>query len=185
MEKEALLKLQQSLEELCHYSKTFNLNFELETFDVDIDKKSLIGKSELAAEVARQVRKTCTNFGLILDLSHFPLQHEETKLALANCSEFMTHLHIGNCVLKDKNHPAYGDQHPRFGVPGGENDVEQVRDFFAALFKLKWFKNDTKISQGNKPVISFEVKPMASENCDIVLANSIRDRKSTRLNSSH
>jgi hypothetical protein len=27
--------------------------------------------------------------------------------------------------MRDKSHPAYGDQHPRFGVPGGENDVPQ------------------------------------------------------------
>lgn len=174
LENKAVLKLLESLQELCSFSKNFNLNFELETFDFDVDKKSLIGKSKLAAEVARQVRKTCNNFGLILDLSHFPLQHEETKTALTNCSEFMTHLHIGNCVLKDKNHPAYGDQHPRFGVPGGENDVEQVREFFTALFELKWLKKDVLTSKENKPIISFEVKPMAGENSNIVLANSIR-----------
>lgn len=174
LEKEAIKKLIQSLEELCNYSQNYNLKFELESFDFDVDKKCLIGKSELAAEVAREIRRKFSNFGLILDLSHFPIQYEETKIALKNCSEFMTHLHIGNCILKEKNHPAYGDQHPRFGIVEGENDVEQVREFFTTLFELGWLKNDGSIKSEDKPIISFEVKPMAGENNNIVLANSIR-----------
>ena len=127
LENEAIQKLLQSLEELCSYSKEYKLNFELETFDFDVDKKCLIGKSELAADIARQIRKKFSNFGLILDLSHFPIQHEQTKTALKNCAVFITHLHIGNSVLKDKINPATGDQHPRFGVAGGETDVEKVK----------------------------------------------------------
>jgi sugar phosphate isomerase/epimerase len=174
LEGEAIKKLLLSLEELCSYSQKYNLRFELETFDFDVDKKCLIGKSELAAMVAGEIRKKFSNFGLILDLSHFPIQFEETQTALKNCLEFITHLHIGNCVLKDKNHPAYGDMHPRFGVPGGENDVEEVTEFFATLFELGWLKDDENIKSEDKPIISFEVKPMAGENSSIVLANSIR-----------
>jgi sugar phosphate isomerase/epimerase len=173
-EKEAIKKLLQSLEELCSYSQKFNLKFELESFDFDVDKKCLIGKSDIAAAIAKEVRKKYSNFGLILDLSHFPLQYEKSGIALKKCAEYITHLHIGNCVLKDKSHPAYGDQHPRFGVTGGENDVEQVREFFAALFDIGWLKNDGSIKPEGKPIISFEVKPMAGENSSIVLANSIR-----------
>ena len=173
LEKEGIKKLIKSLEELCGYSQKYNLKFELETFDFDVDKKCLIGKSELAAEVAADIRRKFSNFGLILDLSHFPLQYEKTKTALKNCSEFMTHLHIGNCVLKDKNHPAYGDMHPRFGVEGGENDAEEVREFFGTLFESGWLKDDG-LKSADKPIISFEVKPMAGENASIVLANSIR-----------
>ncbi len=173
-ESEAIQKLLQSLEELCSYSQKYNLKFELESFDFDVDKKCLIGKSGLAADIAKEVRKKFSNFGLILDLSHFPLQYEQTKKALKNCTGYITHLHIGNCVLRDKSHPAYGDQHPRFGVEGGENDVEQVREFFAALFELGWLKNDGSIKSEDKPIVSFEVKPMAGENSSIVLANSIR-----------
>lgn len=173
LESEAIQKLLQSLEELCSYSQKYNLKLELESFDYDIDKKCLIGKSSLAADVAREARKKFYNFGLILDLSHFPLQHEKTKEALKNSIKFITHLHIGNCVLKDNNHPAYGDQHPRFGVEGGESDVEQVREFLATLFELGWLK-DERIKSEDKPIISFEVKPMAGEKSNIVLANSIR-----------
>jgi sugar phosphate isomerase/epimerase len=174
LESEAIKKLLHSLEELCSYSQKYNLKIELESFDFDVDKKCLIGKSELAAEVAREVKKKFSNFGLILDLSHIPIQYEETKTVLKNCSEYTTHLHIGNCVLKDKTHPAYGDQHPRFGVDGGENDVEEVREFFASLFETGWLKKDRIVKPEDKPIISFEVKPMAGEKSSIVLANSIR-----------
>jgi sugar phosphate isomerase/epimerase len=173
-EKEGISQLLRSLRELCSYSEKYNLKFELETFDFDVDKKCLIGKSELAARVAAEVRYKHANFGLILDLSHFPLQYEKTKIALTQCADYMTHLHIGNCILKNTSHAAYGDQHPRFGVEGGENDIEQVREFFATLFEIGWLKADTNLSPDNKPIISFEVKPMAGENSYIVLANSIR-----------
>jgi sugar phosphate isomerase/epimerase len=174
LEKEGVQKLLESLEELCDYSRRYHLGFELETFDFDVDKRCLIGKSDLAATVAEKIRAKYPNFGLILDLSHLPLQYEPSKTAVKNCARYSTHLHIGNCVLKDGNHPAYGDQHPRFGVNGGENDVEQLRDFFAALFEEGFLKNDPGAKAEEKPLISFEVKPMAGENPGLVLANSKR-----------
>ena len=174
LEGEGVQKLLESLEEFCAYSRKYDLAFELETFDFDIDKKCLIGKSDLAAAVAQKVRTKHPNFGLILDLSHIPLQREPVKTAIKNCAPYTTHFHIGNCVLRDRNHPAFGDQHPRFGVNGGENDVAQLREFFNALFEEGLLKNDTVVKVGDKPLISFEVKPMAGENPLLVLANSKR-----------
>lgn len=174
LEQEGLQKLLESLEEFCDYSQKYNLAFELETFDFDVEKKCLIGKSDLAVTVAQKIRTQYPNFGLILDLSHIPLQYEPTKTAIQNCARYSTHLHIGNCVLKDRNHPAYGDQHPRFGVNGGENDVDQLREFFETLFEERVLKKDTTVKVGERPLISFEVKPMAGENPCLVLANSKR-----------
>lgn len=174
LEDKAIRKLLESLEELCEYSRGFGLGFELESFDFDVDKRCLIGNSELTAAIAGEIRKRYSNFGLILDLSHFPIQYEPTRMALKNCHEYITHLHIGNCVLRDKGHPAYGDQHPRFGVEGGENDVEQVREFFSVLFELGWLKKEGPVRAEDRPIVSFEVKPMAGERSDIVLAGSIR-----------
>ena len=172
LEKKGIEKLLVSLDELCAYSKNYNLRLELETFDFDIDKRSLIGQSALAAEIAKEVNRNHSNFGLILDLSHFPIQYEKTKAALKNCADYTNHLHVGNCVMKDKNHPAYGDMHPRFGVNGGENDVEELREFFETLFELGWLKDHLKPE--SRPIISFEVKPMAGEKSSLVLADSIR-----------
>ena len=167
-EKEALRQLYKSLDELCLYSSKFELGFELETFDFDIDKKCLIGGSDIAAEVAQEVRKNHNNFGLLVDLSHLPLQYETSKKAIKTCASYITHLHIGNCVMKDKNHPAYGDMHPRFGVKGGENDVKEVREFLEAAFE-SGLLNDVK-----RPILSFEVKPMPGESSDLIVANAKR-----------
>lgn len=174
LQEEGVLKLLESLEEFCDYSQKYGLAFELETFDTDVDKRCLIGKSDLAADVARKMRTKYPRFGLILDLSHIPLQDEPAKTAVANCARYTTHLHIGNCVLKDRNHPAYGDQHPRFGVKGGQNDVEQLREFFEALLEEGVLKNDPAVKAEDKPLVSFEVKPMAGEDPGLVLANSKR-----------
>ena len=57
MEKDAVQKLILSMNELSEYSGKYNLKFELETFDFDIDKKCLIGKSDVAAGMAKEVRK--------------------------------------------------------------------------------------------------------------------------------
>lgn len=174
LEKDAVQKLILSLNELCQYSQKFNLRLELETFDFDIDKKCLIGQSDIAAKVAKEVRMKNSNFGLLLDLSHLPIQYEDSKTAIKNCAEYITHLHIGNCVLKDKNHPAYGDMHPRFGVSGGENDVLELKEFFEVLFANGLLTNNKNVKPENKIIISFEVKPMAGENHSIILANSKR-----------
>jgi sugar phosphate isomerase/epimerase len=174
LESKATEKLIHSLEELCEYSQQFGLMFELESFDFDVDKSCLVGPSGIANKVAVAVRKNFSNFGLLLDLSHFPLQYETSKAALSGCLEYITHLHIGNCVLRDKSHPAYGDLHPRFGIEGGENDVEQVQEFFSVLFETGWLNKESIKSSNDKPVISFEVKPMPGERSSIVLANSIR-----------
>ncbi|MDD5687235.1 MAG: sugar phosphate isomerase/epimerase [Elusimicrobia bacterium] len=155
-----------SLKYLSKYAKKKKLNFELESFDRDIDKKSLIGPSKEAVEIAKEVRKECDNFGLVLDLSHFPIQFETTKDALTNAADYLTHMHMGNCVFKDKNHPAYGDQHPRFGIEGGENGVEELREFLKVLFDIGFF------SKGTKPIVSFEVKPLSNETSESVIENA-------------
>ena len=45
------------------------------------------------------------------------------------------HIHVGNAVV-EPNVPGYGDLHPRFGWPGGRNDVPELVEFIRALFKI-------------------------------------------------
>lgn len=104
--------------------------------DAKIDKRCLIGPSEDALWVARGVRKEQANFSLMVDLSHLPLLGETPRHCLGLLKDHLAHIHIGNCVLKDKVHPAYGDWHPRFGLPGGENDVEELAMFLRELFNV-------------------------------------------------
>lgn len=158
-----------STQEICLYAKSKgNLKIALEVFDYDIDKKSLIGPANLALRFAKEIREEHDNFGLMVDLSHIPLLHETIEESLLPVKDYIIHAHVGNCVVKTSGMPGYGDVHPRFGFPNGENDVEQVVDYLRLLLKIGYL-NDKK-----PPILSFEVKPFGDEDPDIVIANAKR-----------
>lgn len=158
-----------SLLQICSYAKSKgSLGITLEIFDRDIDKRRLIGSTEDGVQVAAEVRKHYSSFGLLVDLSHLPLLGESAEYALKTASDYLSHIHIGNCVLKDKSHPAYGDKHPRFGIAGGENDVDELRLFLKALLDIGY------IGEGKQNIVAFEVKPQSGENPEVVIANAKR-----------
>jgi sugar phosphate isomerase/epimerase len=164
-----------SLKQICSYAqeqgKEYPLAVSLETFDRDYDKRSLIGPTKEASAVVSAVKEEFSNIGLLIDLSHQPLIGEPVHSMVIDSIDHLVHVHIGNCVLKDKSHPSYGDQHPPFGIRGGEIDVEQVRKFLEALIYAGYFKKNTPTSM---PVISFEVKPRPGEPAGVVIANAKR-----------
>ncbi len=139
----------------------------LETFDQDIDKKALVGPNREAAQLARALRRDHPDFGLLVDLSHLPLQRESIETGLEDVRGLLAHAHIGNCVL-DKNHSAYGDQHPYLGLPGGENDVKEVTAFIEKLFDIGF------LGQDERPFFGFEVKPQLGESSRAVIASTKR-----------
>lgn len=163
----ALAALVESLGELCDYAGQKGLDIALEVFDRTIDKKALVGATADGASVAKQIRQRYPNFGLMMDLSHLPLQFESAEEALRTASEYLIHAHIGNCILQ-QGHPAYGDSHPRFGHPAGLNDVAEVREYLRVLLDIGY------IGQGSENIVAFEVKPLPGETPEIVLANAKR-----------
>ncbi|WP_286177166.1 sugar phosphate isomerase/epimerase family protein [Bacillus sp. AFS017274] len=165
----ALQLLTNSIKELCDYAKSKgDLVLSLETFDDETDKKCLIGSNKLAVEVAKEVRKVDPTFGLMLDLSHLPMQRETSRDALTVARDYINHAHIGNCYIKDTSDPAYGDQHPRFGYPGSEVDVSELAEYLRSLLEIGY------IGEGIKNIVAFEVKPVGTESSDIVIAQSKR-----------
>ncbi|MGQ9632293.1 MAG: sugar phosphate isomerase/epimerase family protein [bacterium] len=166
--KDAMKALADTLKELCEYAKPKGMGITLEVFDRDIDKKALIGPTDSAVEIAKMVRGERENFGLMVDLSHLPLLRETPKQALKPVKDYLVHIHIGNAYMKDKNHPAYGDYHPRFGLPGGANDVPQVVEFLKTLMDIGYLDGKTQ------RVVSFEVKPLPDETSEAIIANAKR-----------
>lgn len=73
---------------------------ELEVFDYDMEKVSLIGPAPYAARFAADIRMTNNNFGLMVDLSHFPTTYETSKFVVQILRPYITHFHIGNAVVK-------------------------------------------------------------------------------------
>ena len=164
-----------SLVELCKYAEGKATDYmcwiSLEPCDDLIDKRCLIGPTERAVEVAERVRQQVDNFGLTIDLSHLPLLKETPGECLSVASEYLIHAHAGNCMMQDTADPAYGDMHPRFGYPGGENDVPELREYMESLIYVGYFQAQVPT---NKPIISFEVKPVGDEDPDLIVAQTQR-----------
>lgn len=166
---EAFQALVKSTNEICAYAKSKgNLKIALEVFDYDVDKRSLIGPADLALRYAKEIRKTHDHFGLMVDLSHIPLIHETIEESILPVKDYIVHAHIGNCVVKSPEMAGYGDVHPRFGFPNGENDVDEVVEYLKVLLDIGFLNTQTP------PVVSFEIKPFGDEDADIVIANAKR-----------
>jgi sugar phosphate isomerase/epimerase len=166
---QALEALIRSVKEVCAYGQDQGIALTCEVFDRAIDKKCLIGPSGYAAEFARAVRQDYPDFGLMYDLSHRPLLFEQAEAALTQIKDYLVHIHVGNAVV-DPNTPGYGDLHPRFGWPGGANDVPELTEFLWALFKIGY------LAEGDaRPWIGFEVKPQApGETSELIIAGTQR-----------
>ena len=163
----------QSLQELCAYGKERGIGVTLESFDRTIEKKSLIGPSDEALKISQTMRKDYSDFGLMYDMGHAPLLDEDPAVALRLLKDHLAHVHIGNCVKKP-GLTAYGDQHPRFGMTGGENDVPQLVYFLHALVDVGYIPSKPREVS---PIIGFELKPVQGENPEAVIANGKRTWK--------
>jgi len=157
-----------SLKELCEFSRRqANAPVVLEVFDrLPQGRHRLIGPTEEAADVADQVYPYFLSFGLMIDLSHIPLLGESPEQAVRAASPYLRSVHIGNCVVKDPQHPAYGDNHPVLGTPGGENGVDEVAAFLRALLEVGY------IGPEKHNIVSFEVKPFGNQTSEEVISRS-------------
>lgn len=164
---QAYAQLLKTTRAVCDYAAAKNMMVELEVFDFDMEKAALIGPAPYAAKFAADMRTTNNNFGLLIDLSHFPTTYETSEFVVRTLRPYITHFHIGNAVVKP-GCEAYGDQHPRFGFPDSANDVAELLDFFRVI-KAEGFFNAE-----NPYVLSFEVKPWGDEEEDLILANTKR-----------
>jgi sugar phosphate isomerase/epimerase len=166
---ESYQALVKSTKELCAYAKSKgDLKVVLEVFDYDVDKCALIGPVDITKRYAEEVCASCDNFGLMVDLSHIPIIHETIRENLLPVKDYIVHAHMGNCMIKDKNDPAFGDAHPRFGYPGGENDTPELVEYLEVLLEIGY------LDPNNRRFLSFEVKPVGDEDPDIVIANAKR-----------
>jgi len=162
---EAVRHLAESIRAICDKAAEAGISVVLEPFDREVDRKALIGPTIEAVEVWRRVERA--NFGLLIDLSHLPLLGERPRDVLPLVRECLVHTHIGNCVTKVAS-PLYGDQHPPFGVPEGENSVAQIAEFLRVLLDLGY------LNTRSRPVVSFEVRPPDGAEAAIVLAGAKR-----------
>jgi sugar phosphate isomerase/epimerase len=153
-----------SLNEICRFAaaKDYALTVTLESFDRGIDKRCLIGPSNEALEIAREVIGSgFQNFGLTLDQGHLPLLGEDPAYAISKTLPFLSHLHLGNCIKDYPDHPLYGDHHPRYGLTGCCLELNDLVKLLHILDSHSFWRE--KQHEGDKPIISFEVKPAPGE----------------------
>lgn len=164
---QAYAQLLKTTRNVCTYAAAKGMNVELEIFDFDVDKAALIGPAPLAARFAADMRMTHHNFGLLADLSHFPITYENAQFVIRTLRPYITHLHFGNAVAK-KECIGYGDKHQRFGFPNSANDLEELLDYLRVL------KEEGFFDAAQPMVLSMEVSPFGDEEADIILANTKR-----------
>ena len=164
---QAYAQLLKTTRALCDYAAEKNMMVEMEVFDFDMDKAALIGPAPLAARLAADMRTTHNNFGLVVDLSHFPTTYETSRFVIRTLRPYISHFHFGNAVVKP-GCDGYGDKHPRFGYPNGANDVAEMLDFLRVLKEEGFFDAE------NPYVLSAEVTLRPGEDEQIVLANTKR-----------
>src|SRR5690606_35584576 len=88
---EAKKRLVDSLCQILDYAgeEKDGLAFTLKLFDRSIDKKNLIGPAPDALDIAKAVRPDFPNFGLLVDLSHFPLLDERPEESIPLLAEHL------------------------------------------------------------------------------------------------
>jgi len=164
----AVDRLLASLRRICLEARDrAGLPVTLEIFDHDVDKKALVGPCELAAQVAREMRRDFPDFGLLHDLSHIYLCRETPDRHFPLIREYLAAMHLGNSVSRP-GHPQFGDTHPLFGIPGGDSDVPQVRNCLKTLFDIGFLR------KGRRPVVGFEIRTPAGVSPHTAIANMKR-----------
>ena len=129
--------LKKSIEELLKYiegeAQDYRLNLSLEPGDTKVDSFSLIGSTDLAIKLVQEIREKYRNFSLTLDISHLRQLDEEPIDSIKRASPYCNHIHLANCIIRDKSYKLYGDKHPEFGIEGGEISIEGLRNIWESI----------------------------------------------------
>ena len=133
----------------------------LEPIDTDIDKFFLLGSPEDTCRVVQNIRKSgFERMGILLDMGHIPLMYETLESASRKMGDLIEHIHLGSCILKNKQNPLYGDKHPCWGAEDGEYDENDGAVFLNCLKTVGYF------NRGNKRTVSFEMRPLVGMNAE-------------------
>lgn len=160
--------LEESILALADHARQYAIRIMLEVFDRAVDKKALVGPSVEAAPLARKIRLSYPEFGLLYDMGHMPLLNETPAQALALLQGLLAEVHLGNCVLTPGAN-AFGDKHPRFGFDGGVNSTPELVSFLEALLATGYLKENQ--ASEDLPWVGFEIRPHGSETTALILEN--------------
>lgn len=121
-----------TLERMAEYP---GMKLLLEPLDRGAHKNNLIGPTDEAVALIREIRRNYANCGISWDSAHVALNREDLCQSLTQSAPYVCHIHLSNAVL-DPDSPRYGDWHMPMGKPGFM-DAEVASDLLqrtAALF---------------------------------------------------
>ncbi|NWG12038.1 MAG: sugar phosphate isomerase/epimerase, partial [Acidobacteria bacterium] len=146
--------LAEYITELDSYMKgKSRMSFLIELMDRDVDKRSLCGPTTEVVDFVDRARERVPDLGVVLDVNHLVLMGEPFRDAFFRCREYLRHVHLGNCILKDRSHPLWGGKHPPIGIAGGEIDVPQLTNLFRLLLEIGY------LDRGRRGTLSLEIVP--------------------------
>lgn len=150
-----------------HIRRKRSMPFLIELMDRELDKCSLCGPTEEVVQFVDRLSERVPDVGLVVDVSHIPLMKETFEHTLSASRKYMRHVHLGNCVLKDRSSPWWGDKHPPLGLPGSEIDTPQVAEVLRLLWDLGY------LDSGDRPIISLEIRPFPGKSVDETIKDNL------------
>lgn len=123
--------MRRSLGELDRYVEGSGLQICLEPFPVKSEPYLAVGESELVHEIFKD--SDFRNVGITFDTSHLSQLGENLEESFLLLKPWISHMHLANCVMKDKASSLYGDKHPLFCQEGGSLGIETVRTYYQKL----------------------------------------------------
>jgi sugar phosphate isomerase/epimerase len=157
--------------ELCAKLQAHNIIAMLEPFDMDIDKKFLYGPVDECVKLAERMKAKHDNFGFELDVAHLPLMREDFASAIERGAPYLKRVHLGNCVLKDKGNPRWGDTHPPIGFDGGEIDIPELVVILKALLDCGF------LDKNNRGNLLIEMKPFPGRSVEFTIEDNFTHLK--------
>ena len=153
---------------LCGELKPHGITALIEPVDTAVHKKFLYGPTEACVKLVESLKPEVDNFGIILDLSHIPLISETFEHAIKTVAPYLKRVHLGNCILKNKKHPLYGDRHPPIGFEGGEIDTPQLTTILRCLHEVGF------INKENRGSVLFEIMPWPGRSVEDTITDNFK-----------
>ncbi len=142
------------IEDLSQYmASKGHMAFLVELMDRNVHKRSLCGPTGETIEFLRDLKERVPNVGVVADMGHIPLMEETFLQVFTSTSEFLRHVHLGNCILKERSHPLWGAMHPPIGLEGGEIDVPELAEVLRILLNIGYLNRE------KRGTLSLEIRP--------------------------
>ncbi len=124
-------QMRKSLEELDIYCRGSRLEVSVEPFPVRTDPYLAVGETKLVQDIFKD--SSFRNVGITFDTSHFSQLGEDIEESFQSLKPWIHHMHLANCVMRDKISPLYGDKHPAFSRKDGDFSIETIHDFYQRM----------------------------------------------------